>query len=195
MFFIYCALPGICGIIIIEIEVTKEVNKNESTNDYAERWRGVRLRSRRVRSNDIVWPRSLVARRDDRLMFIEHNQNPYGDNIDDCVVRAISLVLELPYWQVFDELCEEMDKQGADIINGFNVLVPYLNSKGYEIREATDKMTVKQFATKCKQCYDADEIRWLLLVNGHMTTCIAEDIYDTWNCLRYKVQYIIVPCE
>ena len=128
-------------------------------------------------------------------MFIEHNQNPNGDNIEDCVVRAISLVLELPYWQVFDELCDEMDKQGADYINGFNVFVPYLHDKGYEIREATNKITVKQFADKCKRRYDADEIRWLLIVKDHMTACIGGDIYDTWNCNRYKVQYIIAPCE
>ena len=30
-------------------------------------------------------------------MWIEHNQNPNGGNIDDCVVRAISKTLELDY--------------------------------------------------------------------------------------------------
>ena len=88
-----------------------------------------------------------------------------------------------------------MDKQGADIINRFSVFASYLNSKGYTICEVAGNMTVKQFANRCKQSYYADETRWLLLVNGHMTACIAGDIYDTWNCSRYKVKYIIIPCE
>ena len=38
--------------------------------------------------------------------FKEYNANPYGENIDDCVIRAISVALDINYWDVFDELCE-----------------------------------------------------------------------------------------
>ena len=128
-------------------------------------------------------------------MWIEHNQNPNGDNIDDCVVRAISKTLELDYWQVFDELCEEMDRLDTEYINEACVFVSYLNRKGYEVCDTLTKMTVKQLCARVKECEDYNEARWLILVNGHMTSLIAGDIYDTWNCNRYKVQYIIVPCE
>lgn len=42
-------------------------------------------------------------------MLVEYNANTNGDNIDDCVVRAISKVL--------DGLCKEMDIVGGDAIN------------------------------------------------------------------------------
>lgn len=38
--------------------------------------------------------------------FKEYNNNPYGENIDDCVIRAISLFTHRDYYEVFDALCE-----------------------------------------------------------------------------------------
>ena len=36
--------------------------------------------------------------------FKEYNNNPYGENIDDCVIRAISLFTHRDYYEVFDAL-------------------------------------------------------------------------------------------
>ena len=118
-------------------------------------------------------------------MFIEKNVNPYGANIDDCVIRAISLTLNIPYYDVFDELCELADKLDYTV-NSFGVFKVYLDNHGYECRVMEEKMTVKQFSQKFYKG------KYLLLVNGHMTTCICGNIYDTWNPSRYKVQFLWV---
>ena len=117
-------------------------------------------------------------------MFIEHNQNPNNDNIDDCVIRAISFALDIPYWDVFDELCEINDSKYPDsALNTFPVFNTYLDQKGLECRWFNKKLTVKQFSD------GFDEGTALLLVNGHMTVIKDGDIYDTWNPSRYKCQF------
>lgn len=125
-------------------------------------------------------------------MFKEYNANPNGDNIDDCVVRAISKVLDMDYWDVFDELCKEMDKRNADDINQASVFVPWLNDRGWECREVTDKITVNQFCKSIEKCADKKDFRALLLVNGHMTAVIGSDNYDTWNPTRFKINFVFV---
>lgn len=120
-------------------------------------------------------------------MFIEYNANPHNDNIDDCVIRAISKALNKDYWDVFDKLCDVADTYfNSDEINTMKVFHKYLDMLGYECREMTTKMTVKQFS---EQFYKGT---YLLLVNGHMTVCVNGNIYDTWNSSKYKVQFIWV---
>lgn len=117
-------------------------------------------------------------------MFIEHNENPYGDNIDDCVIRAITFALNNDYWDVFDDLCYINDTYYAELeMNTFPVFNAYLKSKGLECREFNTKLTVKQFSD------GFDEGTVLVLVNGHMTVVKDGDIYDTWNPSSYKCQF------
>lgn len=125
-------------------------------------------------------------------MWIEYNQNPNGDNIDDCVVRSISKVLNIPYWDVFDGLCEVMDELDGGIINEPRVFIKYLERHGYICHEVTEKITVGQFCKKMSKYSDKDTWRALLVVNGHMTAMIGDNIYDTWNCNRYKINYIFM---
>lgn len=123
-------------------------------------------------------------------MFVEYNANPNGDNIGDCVIRAITKVLNLDYWDVFDELCDLMDETpGANYINQYSVFKKFFDNHGWEIREVTSKRTVKQFAEQFN-CLD-----YILLVRGHMTAICNGDIYDTWNPSRYRVQFVIIPCK
>lgn len=117
-------------------------------------------------------------------MFIEHNENPYGANIDDCVIRAITFALNIDYWDVFDELCNINDTIYPNLnINSFPVFDMYLKRHGLECREFNTKLTVKQFSD------GFDEGIVLVLVNGHMTVVKDGNIYDTWNPSRYKCQF------
>lgn len=129
-------------------------------------------------------------------MFIEYNANPNGDNIDDCAIRAITKVMGLDYYEVFDELCELMDETPcANDINQSTVVKKFFDNHNCEIIQVTDKLTVNQFCKTIKECRDIDEFNAMLIVNGHITACIAGDIYDTWNPSRYKVQFVVMPCE
>lgn len=117
-------------------------------------------------------------------MFIEHNQNPYGANIDDCVIRAISFALDASYQDVFDGLCELADKLGKDI-DQYCVFKKFLDNHGYECREViTKNITVKQLSKYCKGH------TVIVLVNGHLTCIKDGNVYDTWNPSRYKVQLL-----
>ena len=123
--------------------------------------------------------------------FKEYNANPNGENIDDCVIRAISLVLHMDYWDVFDSLCEYADKSKTGMeINSLGIFVAWLRDKGWEFRELTNKMTVNQF---CKQRQEnGDNGEYLGLVNGHMTAIINGQYWDTWNCGRYRLNFIFI---
>lgn len=63
-------------------------------------------------------------------MFKYLNRNPYGANIDDCVIRAISLALDIDYMQVFDDLCKLADEMDSDIDRS-DVFIKYLKSKNW----------------------------------------------------------------
>lgn len=122
--------------------------------------------------------------------FKEYNNNPYGEHIDDCVFRAISLVLNMPYWQVFDELCAYAGDYREP--NSGNCFLPWLQTQGYDVREFVTKVTVNQFLTDLHYSDDADEFEALLLVNGHLTAIKGGICYDTWDCGRYKCQLLII---
>lgn len=125
--------------------------------------------------------------------FKEYNANPYGENIDDCVFRAISLVLNMGYWDVFDALCDYAGDNREP--NNGNCFLPWLQTQGYEVREFVDKLTVSQFLNEINELEDADEFDCLLLVNGHLTAIKGGICYDTWDCGRYKCQLLIIKEE
>ena len=88
-----------------------------------------------------------------------------------------------------------MDRVGGDAINSWNVFIPYLNNKNYELLEINEKMTVNQFGKYMSSSRDIDEFKCIGLVDGHVTAIIGSDVYDTWNTSSYRLQFIMVPCE
>lgn len=122
--------------------------------------------------------------------FKEYNNNPYGENIDDCVIRAISLFTHRDYYEVFDALCEYAGEDREP--NQGNVFLPWLISQGYEVREFTEKITVSKFLNELNECEEPEKFDALILVNGHLTAVKGGVCYDTWYPSRYKCQLLIV---
>lgn len=122
--------------------------------------------------------------------FKEYNANPWGLNISDCVYRSISLVLNKPYRDVVNELKEYAGKDRTP--NHGNCFLPWLQSKGYEIREFGKKLTVNQFLNDLNMCDDSDKFNAILLLNGHLTAIKGGVCYDTWDCGRYKCELLII---
>lgn len=122
--------------------------------------------------------------------FKEYNNNPYGENIDDCVIRAISLFTHRDYYEVFDALCEYAGEDREP--NQGNVFLPWLISQGYEVREFTEKITVSKFLNELNETEGVEDLDMLLLVNGHLTAIMGGVCYDTWSCGRYKCQLMIL---
>lgn len=115
-------------------------------------------------------------------MFIEYNANPYGKNIDDCMIRAITRATGKDYMEVFDGLCEVADSKGWEIDETRTGWL-YLTSNEWECCEVEGRWTVNQYS---KSITDPR----LVIVNGHMTYCEGGNVFDTWNCLRYRVKRV-----
>ena len=120
-------------------------------------------------------------------MFVETNPNPYGDNIDDCLLRAITLATGKDYYDVFDGMVEMADRYKWEL-DELRTAIKYLRSIGWEFCELEEKITVKQFS---KRQHDPR----ILIVNGHATFTKDGNTYDTWNCNRYHVKYVFRKCE
>lgn len=121
------------------------------------------------------------------MAFIEYNANPYGANIDDCICRAITNATGKPYMEVFDGLCAVADDNDGWDIDELRTAWTYLMSIGWECCEIEGRWTVKQYTEH------VTEPR-LIVVNGHMTYSEGGNVYDTWNCNRYKVSRVFRKC-
>ena len=121
-------------------------------------------------------------------MFIETNANPYNVNIDDCIIRAITLATGKQYFDVFDDMIKIADDKDWEI-DEIRTANEYLKGLGWQMYDVLGKApTVKQYS----KMYSDPEI---VVVNGHATFTKDGNIYDTWNCSRYHVKYVFRKCE
>lgn len=115
-------------------------------------------------------------------MFIEKNANPWGVNEEDCMIRAITLATGKDYMEVHDDMLQlayDKDWDITELRTGWT----YLVNNGYEALDFDEcKCTVKQYATEMKEPR-------VVVVKGHMTFTEKGNIYDTWNCSKYRVKY------
>lgn len=106
-----------------------------------------------------------------------YNPNPQHKRIGDCVVRAISKLLDQDWERTYIELCMQGFMQ-ADMPSSNAVWGQYLRTKGY-IRdivptEYADFYTVKHFC-------DDHHGKYLLAISGHVV-CTQDDTYfDAWD--------------
>ena len=119
--------------------------------------------------------------------FHYHNANPKNKITGDCVVRAISTALKLPYNQVLMEMAEMQCKTGIDFCDpkGFD---KYLQSKGWVKRsqprkDDNTKFTGDEWCRELWQYYrDPKYIRMVANIGGHHTVAIiGYKVWDTWD--------------
>lgn len=115
-------------------------------------------------------------------MFIEYNANPFGAYIGDCIIRAITKATNKNYMDVMDGLIAVADKHDWEI-DELRTMNVYLLSIGWEYCELNCKPTVKQFASAIMDPR-------ILIVNEHATCTQDGNVYDTWNCSRYRVKHV-----
>lgn len=111
-------------------------------------------------------------------MFIYENPNPVNNLVGDCVIRAISIVMDKPWEETYDEVC----KQGAemyDMPSSNQVWAEYLKKEGFVRRILPDTCpscyTIKDF------CYDYPNGEYILATGSHLVAVIDGDYYDTWD--------------
>lgn len=120
------------------------------------------------------------------MAFIEYNANPYGKNMDDCIIRAVTKATNKDYMDVMDGLIAVADNEGWDI-DELRTMWKYLTTIGWECCDVEGRWTVKQFA----ECSTEPRI---IIVNGHATYAEGGNIYDTWNPSRYRVKRVFRKC-
>lgn len=109
-------------------------------------------------------------------MYIYANKNPILKNTDDCVIRAVSIVLDIPWERAYMELCQ-MGLMLYDMPNRDSVLSAYLRKHGFK------RYTIPN---RCPDCYcvrdfciDHPTGRYVLLTGNHAIPVIDGNYYDT----------------
>ena len=111
-------------------------------------------------------------------MWIYANPNPAEEHASDCVVRAICIALNMPWLQVYDELCmtgrREFDMPSADKIWG-----RYLYMKGFEpfvLPHVCPRcITVSEFT------YVFPDGIYIIGTGNHAVAVVDGNYYDTWD--------------
>lgn len=111
-------------------------------------------------------------------MFIYRNLNPLNLTVGDCVVRAISALLNQDWDTTYTDLADE-GREMADMPSANRVWGAYLKRNGFKRyvipNTCPDCYTVRQFAG------EHPHGRYLLSVDSHVVAVINGDYYDTWD--------------
>ena len=111
-------------------------------------------------------------------MFKIANPNPNGSYVGDCVVRAISIANNKPWYETYIELC----LQGLllyDMPSSNRVWNEYLKTEGYARHVIPNT---------CPECYTIRDFcneyfkgTYILGTGTHVVAVIDGDYYDTWD--------------
>ena len=111
-------------------------------------------------------------------MYINYNANPIKRRSDDCVIRAISTVLNKPWEEVYCDLCEygrrEYDMPSANYLWG-----KYLHNNGFYRSIVPD--TCPDCYTVSKFAKDHTTGRYILALSGHVVALINGNYFDSWD--------------
>lgn len=108
--------------------------------------------------------------------YVYYNRNPYMEHINDCVCRAISTALNVPYFvankllidTAHDNNCPKLCVCCYD-----NLLSKRL---GYRKLKCIYNETVNDIAKQYNNC------KLIVRIDKHLTTTLYGVIADTWDC-------------
>lgn len=106
-------------------------------------------------------------------MWKYYNANALGNSVNDCVVRAISKAENKTWDKTYRELSDIAQREGI-LLDDVNFVEEYLDRRYPRVRHYAK--TVEEFAKEYSKG------RYLVTMQGHITTIIDGVIYDTFNC-------------
>lgn len=111
-------------------------------------------------------------------MYEYYNPNPFGKNVSDCVVRAISKALNQSWEDTYIELALQGYIMG-DLLNSNVVWSAYLKNKGFN----RDMVSID-----CPDCYTINDFAnehpngtYIIGTGTHAVTIVDGVIYDAWH--------------
>ena len=111
-------------------------------------------------------------------MFRYYNPNPYGKQVGDCTVRAISKLLGISWYDAYDDLYKEGRLIG-DMPSANRVWGSYLIKQGFEVAPLAN--TCPNCYTVANFCADHPVGAFLLATGEHVVTVIGGDYFDSWD--------------
>jgi hypothetical protein len=119
-------------------------------------------------------------------MYRQVNLNPQGKNVGDCTIRAISAVLDMPWYAVYVDICIK-GLELCDMPSSNDVWGRYLLDKGYTYTAIPNQCpfcyTVKDF------CREHSHGSFVIGTGTHVVAVIGGDYYDTWDSGEKVVLY------
>ena len=105
-------------------------------------------------------------------MYRYYNNNPHNRHIDDCTLRAISLLTNRSWNEVYEELSSLASKDSL-MMDSVIFIENYLDDR-YP-RECHYSKTIGEFAKEYPYG------KYAVTTNGHITAIIDGIIYDTFD--------------
>lgn len=121
----------------------------------------------------------------DTATFHYHNANPKNRMGDDCVVRAISTVLEQSWEQTVREMTE-LGLRSGYVLNDSHTYIKYLESKGLtrmkQPRKADNtKYTGVEFCRILQQTGQASQRIFAHIGGNHAVAIVDGKVNDIWD--------------
>ena len=109
-------------------------------------------------------------------MYRYENPNPSGRSTDDCLVRSLAIIMDVPWEKAYMDLCQ----RGLiihDMPNKDSTLSLYMKEKGYK------RYLIPE---ECPVCYSIRDFareyrhgKYLVLTGNHAVAVMNGDYYDT----------------
>ncbi len=111
-------------------------------------------------------------------MWVEYNPNPIEKRVGDCVIRAISKVLDQDWEKTFIDLCVQGFMM-CDMPSSNAIWAAYLRHKGFKKKIIPDTCpecyTIKDF------CEEHPQGRFVLGTGRHAVAVVDGYYHDAWN--------------
>ena len=111
-------------------------------------------------------------------MWIKSNPNPKKKIVPDCVIRAVSIVLGVDWYQAYDELCD-IGRLDCNVPSADSVWGHYLKTLGFKPfllpQSCPECTTISRF------CDEFPSGRFIIGTGGHAVAVIDGNYYDTWD--------------
>ena len=112
-------------------------------------------------------------------MFIYCNVEKLGNKINDCVIRAITLGMGIPYENVVHYLYMNGLENGCDSLN--IDCYSKLFSRKFKLKRHHCKNTTVQ-----KLCERYPDSVLIIRCPNHLTLSMFGNVFDTFDCTEYK---------
>lgn len=110
-------------------------------------------------------------------MFVQYNPNPLGKMTDDCVIRAVSRIMDEPWEKAYTSLCLQ-GLEMCDLPNNNAVWGEYLLQNGF-VRESIEN--------SCPNCYTVEDFCkdnpigvYVIGTGTHAIAVIDGNFYDSY---------------